>query len=55
MEAAPHERQYAVEPPAELPDLDEFTSYEDDGALVVCETSNPNAWVRSDVTTDLEP
>lgn len=34
--------------------LDEYTSYEDDGSLVVCDRSDPNAWVRSDVTAECE-
>jgi len=37
-----------VEP--EFNDLDAFTSYQDDGDHVVCETENPTAWIRSDVT-----
>lgn len=33
-----------------LNDLDAFTSYEDDGDLVICAKENPGAWVKSDVT-----
>lgn len=54
MDAETTERQVPVEDPEELPSLDGVTSYEDDGALVVCSTTNPNAWIRSDVTRDQE-
>lgn len=31
-------------------DLEQYTSYEDEGALVICDRENPAAWVQSDVT-----
>jgi hypothetical protein len=36
-------------------DLDGVASYEDDDAFVVCDRKNPQAWIRSDAVTDLEP
>lgn len=36
------------------PDLEDFVAYEDDDALIVCERSNPNAWIRSTVTMPLD-
>lgn len=36
-------------------DLDGFTSYEDDGHHVICDTQNPKAWIRSDETRSLSP
>lgn len=42
----------AEEPPAA--DLDSFASYDDGDALVVCDRSNPNAWIRSDATTTVD-
>lgn len=38
---------------ASLEDLNDVTGYEDGDSYVVCEKSNPKAWVRSDVTTEL--
>lgn len=35
-------------------DLEDFVAYEDDDALVICERSNPNAWIRSTVTMPLD-
>lgn len=35
-------------------DLDRFTSYEDGDTLVICDRKNPDAWIRADVTDDLE-
>lgn len=35
-------------------DLEDFVAYEDDDALVICERSNPNAWIRSTVTEPLD-
>lgn len=37
------------------PDLDRYTSYEDDDALVVCDRENPRAWIRSDAHAELQP
>lgn len=31
-----------------------LTTYEDDGALVVCDVGNPKAWIRSDIVIDAE-
>lgn len=36
-------------------DLEDVASYEDDGALVICDRSNPNGWIRSADVTTLEP
>ncbi|AFK21150.1 MULTISPECIES: DUF7331 family protein [Haloferax] len=36
-------------------DLDDFTGYEDGESYVVCDKTNANAWIRSDVTTQLPP
>lgn len=33
---------------------DQYTAYEDDGALVVCDRTNPRAWIRSATTTALD-
>lgn len=43
----------AVSTTAETED-DRFTSYEDEGGLVVCDRKNPNAWIRCDVTSTIE-
>lgn len=32
--------------------IEDLVSYEEDGALVVCDRSNPRAWIKSD---DVEP
>lgn len=40
--------------PSNEPDFDRFASYDDDGALVVCDRKNPRAWIRSDATTPLD-
>lgn len=50
--------QHATQVPdfeIDRPELDDFTSYEDDGALVVCDKQNPNAWIRSGNRTTIEP
>lgn len=40
----------------ELPcDLSEFAAYDDGDYFVVCDRSNPNAWIRSDKPTDRSP
>lgn len=36
-------------------DLDDFVSYEDEDGLVVCEKTNPKAWLCSDETRPLRP
>lgn len=33
-------------------DYDDFASYEEGDALVVCDRENPNAWIKSDVTAE---
>ncbi|MFB6236261.1 MAG: hypothetical protein ABEH81_14870 [Halopenitus sp.] len=33
---------------------DQYTGYEDDGALVICDRTNPRAWIRSETTTKLD-
>ena len=38
-----------------FPNLDGYTSYEDGKYLVVCDRENPNAWIRSDGTVELQP
>lgn len=40
-------------PDAEVPDLDFVTGYEDADGYVICEKSNPKAWIRADETTQL--
>lgn len=35
-------------------DFDEYASYEEDDSLVICDRENANAWVKSDVTAELE-
>lgn len=44
----------AVDPEPALPDLDGYACYEDGDHFVVCDRENPNAWVRSDLTADLD-
>ncbi|WP_170977370.1 DUF7331 family protein [Halorussus salinisoli] len=34
-------------------DFDDYASYEEADALVICERENANAWVKSDVTVEL--
>lgn len=43
-----------VETTPEVPDLEDVTSYEDGDATVICDRTNPNAWVRSTGTVDLK-
>jgi|GEM_PF-4294099 len=39
-----------------VPTVDlETTAYADDGALVICDRSNPNAWIRSSTLATMEP
>lgn len=49
------QREQAADSTDPEPALDGVTSYEDGAHLVVCATTNPNAWIRSDLTVDLEP
>jgi hypothetical protein len=35
--------------------LEGVASYEDGDAFVVCDRKNPQAWIRSDAVTDLDP
>lgn len=41
--------------PASDAALDDVAAYEDDGALVICDRSNPNGWIRSASPATLEP
>lgn len=46
-----------VEPAQAFPDrkdFDEYASYEESDSLVVCDRTNANAWVKSDVTMAVE-
>lgn len=36
-------------------DLSEFTSYEEDERTIICDRKNPNAWIRSDLVSSIEP
>lgn len=36
-------------------DFDDYASYEDDGALVICDRFNPSGWIRSEDVTELQP
>lgn len=45
--------QRGPETDAEVPDLDDVTSYEDGDHHVICDTENPNAWIRSDEPVEL--
>jgi len=42
----------AAEP--ERIDFDDYASYEEGASLVICDRQNANAWVKSDVTAELE-
>lgn len=42
-------------PEPDVASLDEYTGYEDGDWYVVCERSNPNAWIRMRDTTTLDP
>lgn len=35
-------------------DFDEYASYEENDSLVVCDRTNANAWVKSDVSMAVE-
>ncbi|WP_435193996.1 DUF7331 family protein [Natronomonas sp. EA1] len=48
----PDERLDPME--AALPDYHAVTGYRDGSTFVLCEKSNANAWIRSDVTASLE-
>jgi homogentisate 1,2-dioxygenase len=39
----------------ESPDLDRYADYEDGAALVICDRTNPRAWLRADTTAALDP
>lgn len=47
----------------EEPDVDgtatddhpELVAYEDEDAYIICDRSNPDAWIRSTVTMEAEP
>lgn len=54
LNVTPHATQ-APEVDIDRPELEDVTSYEDDGALVICDKQNPNAWIRSGNLTILEP
>lgn len=34
-------------------DFEDYASYEEGDSLVVCDRENANAWLKSDVTTEL--
>ncbi|WP_396610660.1 hypothetical protein ACH9L7_10490 [Haloferax sp. S1W] len=36
-----------------IPALDDVAGYEDGQDFVICDTKNPNAWIRSDETRPL--
>lgn len=36
-----------VDSELDRPELEDYTSYEDDDALVICDRNNPRAWIRS--------
>jgi len=38
-------------------DLDDYAAYEDGAALVICDRTNPNAWIRAEraATTTPDP
>lgn len=36
-------------------DLDDYTAYEDGAALVICDRTNPRAWIRTAATATLDP
>ena len=42
---APREPETDVD--IDRPELEHVTGYEDDDALVICDTTNPRAWIRS--------
>lgn len=51
----PHAQQTPDElADSDRPELEDYTSYEDDDALVICDTKNPRAWIRSEDRTDLQ-
>lgn len=50
----PHATQ-APDVEIDRPELEDFTSYEDDDALVICDKQNPRAWIRSGNRTNIEP
>lgn len=48
------EKREEVDAEPEVPDLDGVTGYEDGDGHVICDRQNPNAWLRSDETVELE-
>lgn len=38
----------------DVADLDDVTSYEDGDHHVICDTKNPNAWIRAEETADVQ-
>lgn len=40
-------------PSTDRTDFDRYTSYDDEGSLVICDRTNPSAWIRSDETESL--
>lgn len=48
------EERLDVDATPEVPDLDGVTGYDDGDGHVICDRENPNAWVRSDETTEIE-
>jgi len=49
------EPQAAVGTVPDRAELDQYASYEDEGSLVICDKTEPAAWVRSDVTEPIRP
>lgn len=48
-----HDQQFDAEvddADVDRPDLDRYTTYEDDGDVVVCDRKNPSAWLKADET-----
>lgn len=39
----------------EVADLEDVTCYEDDDATVICDRTNPKAWIRSDAVAAIDP
>lgn len=50
---APGEGERDPEPAAPDVDLDDVLAYEDDGVVVLCDRSNPEAWIEADHAVDL--
>lgn len=41
-------------PELEHRSLEQYTNYEDDGTLVICDRENPKAWIRSTETASID-